>query len=314
MNKESLEDNALAVITSVCRSERRGTVKQNIESGVLVENFGLEGDAHGGNWHRQVSLLSQDSIDAFNARGAGVIPGTFGENLAVSGLDLKTLPVGCQLRIGGSALLELTQIGKTCHSSCEIAQRMGECIMPKEGVFARVLRGGSVAVGDTVQVIWRAAVLTISDKGAAGLREDKSGPAVCALAENHGYHIVHTQIIPDDFDTIAQTLRMLCDEDRADLILTTGGTGFAPRDVTPEATESVLTRRTPGIAEAMRAGSLAITPRAMLSRATAGIRARALIVNLPGSPKGAAENLGFVIDTLGHGIALLKSAEGECAR
>lgn len=304
----------MAYITSVCRSERRGTAKRNITGGVLVENFGLEGDAHGGNWHRQVSLLSQDRIDAFNARGAGVIPGAFGENLAVAGLELRTLPVGCRLRVGDRALLEITQIGKTCHSSCEIAQRMGECIMPKEGIFARVLRGGPVAVGDEVRVVWRAAVLTISDKGAAGAREDRSGPAVCALAEQHGYHVVHTQIIPDEFDAIAQALRALCDEDRADLILTTGGTGFAPRDVTPEATESVLIRRAPGIAEAMRAGSMAITPRAMLSRATAGIRARALVVNLPGSPKGAAENLGFVIDALGHGIALLKSAEGECAR
>lgn len=304
----------MAQITSVCRSERRGTVKQNIKSGVLVENFGLEGDAHGGNWHRQISLLSQDSIDVFNARGAGVDAGAFGENLTVSGMDLKTLPVGCRLRIGETALLEITQIGKTCHTSCEIAQRMGECIMPREGVFARVLRGGAVAVGDAVSVIWRAAVLTISDKGAAGLREDTSGPAVCALAEQHGYHVVETAVIPDDFDTIAAKLRALCDEDRADLILTTGGTGFAPRDVTPEATEAVITRKTPGIAEAMRAGSLAITPRAMLSRATAGIRAKALIVNLPGSPKGATENLVFVVDSLSHGIALLKSAEGECAR
>ncbi len=304
----------MAQITSVCRSEQRGTVKQDIKSGVLLADFGLEGDAHGGNWHRQISLLSQDKIDAFNARGAGVRPGAFGENFAVSGLDLKTLPVGCRLRIGETALLEITQIGKTCHTSCEIAQRMGACIMPHEGIFARVLHGGTVSAGDAVHVIWRAAVLTISDKGAAGLREDRSGPAVCALAEQHGYHVTETAVIPDDFDTITEKLRALCDEDRADLILTTGGTGFAPRDVTPEATEAVVTRKAPGIAEAMRAGSLAITPRAMLSRATAGIRAKALIVNLPGSPKGAAENLAFVVDALGHGIALLKSAEGECAR
>lgn len=303
-----------AKITSVCRSAARGTAKQNIKSCMLVKNFGLDGDAHGGNWHRQVSLLSQDSIDVFNARGAGVKAGAFGENLAVSNLDLKTLPVGCRLRIGDAVLLEITQIGKTCHSSCEIAQRMGECIMPKEGIFARVLQGGVVSVGDTVQVIWRAAVLTISDKGAAGLREDASGPAVCQMAEEHGYHVTYTAILPDDFDAIVQKLKVLCDEDQVDCILTTGGTGFAPRDMTPEATESVITRKAPGIAEVMRAGSMAITPRAMLSRATAGIRGKTLIVNLPGSPKGAVENLGFVIDTLGHGIALLKAAEGECAR
>lgn len=301
-------------ITSVCRSEKRGTVKNNIERGKLIENFGLEHDAHGGNWHRQISLLSQDSIDAFNARGAGVSAGAFGENLTVSHLNLKTLPIGVRLKIGKEALLEITQIGKTCHTSCEIAQRMGECIMPREGIFARVLQGGEIAVGDEVQVIWRAAVLTISDKGSAGLREDKSGPAVCQMAEEHGYHVTETAVIPDDFDTIAAQLKRIADEDLADLILTTGGTGFAPRDVTPEATEAVITRKAPGIAEAMRAGSMNITPRAMLSRATAGIRNKALLVNLPGSPKGAAENLSVVIDTLSHGIALLKSAEGECAR
>lgn len=301
-------------ITSVCRSEKRGTVKINVQRGMLLENFGLEHDAHGGNWHRQISLLSQDSIDAFNARGANVSAGAFGENLTVSNLDLKTLPVGMRLKIGKDAVLEITQIGKTCHTSCEIAQRMGECIMPREGVFARVLHGGEVAVDDEVQVIWRAAVLTVSDKGSVGLREDKSGPAVCQMAEEHGYHVVETMIIPDDFETITAQLKRIADEDIADLILTTGGTGFAPRDVTPEATEAVIARRAPGIAEAMRAGSMRITPRAMLSRAAAGIRNKALLVNLPGSPKGATENLSFVIDTLGHGIALLKSAEGECAR
>lgn len=304
----------MAQITSVCRSEKRGTVKRNIQSGILIENFGLENDAHAGNWHRQISLLSQDSIDQFNAQGAGVSAGDFGENLTVSGIDLKTLPIGCRLKIGETALLEITQIGKTCHTSCEISQRMGKCIMPQEGIFARVLKGGKVSVGDAVEVIWRVAVLTISDKGFAGLRKDQSGPAVCALAEQHGYHVVYTKIIPDDFDTITANLGELCDEDKADLILTTGGTGFAPRDVTPEATEAVVTRKTLGIAEAMRAGSLTITPRAMLSRGTAGIRAKALIVNLPGSPKGAAENLLFVIDSLSHGIALLKSTEGECAK
>ncbi|MDO4174983.1 MAG: molybdopterin-binding protein [Eubacteriales bacterium] len=303
-----------AYITAVCRSAARGTVKHDIQSCLLIKNFGLDGDAHGGNWHRQVSLLSQDSIDVFNARGAEVKPGAFGENLAVRNLDLKTLPIGCRLRIGDEVLLEVTQIGKTCHNACEIAQRMGTCIMPEEGIFARVLQGGMVSVGDAVRVVWRAAVLTISDKGAAGLREDTSGPAVCRMAKEHGYHVTHTAILPDDFDLLVQQLTTLCDEDRVDLILTTGGTGFAPRDITPEATEAVITRKAPGIAEAMRAGSMAITPRAMLSRATAGIRAKALIVNLPGSPKGAVENLGFVIDTIGHGIALLKAAERECAR
>ena len=142
----------MVVITSVCRSERRGTVKQNIESGVLVENFGLEGDAHGGNWHRQVSLLSYEKIEEFRKKGADIELGAFGENLIVSGYDFRNLAVGTRFQCG-EAVLEMTQIGKECHSHCEIYKRMGECIMPREGVFAIVLHGGTIRKGDLLERI-----------------------------------------------------------------------------------------------------------------------------------------------------------------
>ena len=139
-------------VLAVCISEKRGTQKKNVGRVRLIENYGLEGDAHAGNWHRQVSLLSYDRIREFNERGAGVGPGAFGENLVVEGVDFKLLPVGTKLKCG-DVVLELTQIGKECHSHCEIYKKMGECIMPREGVFARVLCGGTIEEGDEMELV-----------------------------------------------------------------------------------------------------------------------------------------------------------------
>lgn len=139
-------------VLAVCISEKRGTQKKNVGRVRLIENYGLEGDAHAGNWHRQVSLLSYDRIREFNERGAGVGPGAFGENLVVEGFDFKLLPVGTKLKCG-DVVLELTQIGKECHSHCEIYKKMGECIMPREGVFARVLCGGTIGEGDEMELV-----------------------------------------------------------------------------------------------------------------------------------------------------------------
>ena len=139
-------------IMAVCISEKRGTQKKNIDKVRLIENFGLEGDAHGGNWHRQVSLLSYEKVRAFEEKGISVEDGAFGENLLVEGFDFKTLPVGTRFRCG-EALLEMTQIGKECHSHCEIYQAVGDCIMPREGVFARVLHGGMIQIGDEMEIV-----------------------------------------------------------------------------------------------------------------------------------------------------------------
>ena len=139
-------------IMAVCISEKRGTQKKNIEKVRLIENFGLEGDAHGGNWHRQVSLLSYEKVRACEEKGISVVDGAFGENLLVEGFDFKTLPVGTRFRCG-DVLLEMTQIGKECHSHCEIYQAVGDCIMPREGVFARVLYGGEIQIGDEMEIV-----------------------------------------------------------------------------------------------------------------------------------------------------------------
>lgn len=160
----------------------------------------------------------------------------------------------------------------------------------------------------------RTAILTISDKGSRGEREDTTGPFIRNELENNGYDIFYYKIIPDEIDEIEKELICLCDDIKCDLVITNGGTGFSKRDVTPEATLKVIEKHVPGIGEAMRMNSLAITPKAMLSRGISGIRGETLIINLPGSPKGAVENLKFIIQAIPHGIEILKGEAAECAR
>lgn len=159
---------------------------------------------------------------------------------------------------------------------------------------------------------YRIGILTLSDKGARGEREDGSGPLLAKLVAGLG-PVVNTAMIPDDIATIAETLCVWADEDHLDLILTTGGTGLSPRDVTPEATMRVVDRLVPGMAEAMRAASSLKTPHAMLSRAIVGIRSSTLIINLPGSPKGASENLAALFPALSHALAKLQGDPADCA-
>lgn len=160
----------------------------------------------------------------------------------------------------------------------------------------------------------RVVVITASDKGYKGEREDLSGPAVKEIVEAAGYQVVSMDVLPDDRGLLSARMAEIADQGLAELILTTGGTGFSQRDVTPEVTEDVIERRVPGIPEAMRAFSLTITKRAILSRATAGIRKRTLIINLPGSPKAVRESLEVIIEALGHGIEILTGDAGECGR
>ncbi|TLM65740.1 MAG: MOSC domain-containing protein [Deltaproteobacteria bacterium] len=140
-------------IIAVCTSANKGERKIDVGSGLLVEGFGLAGDAHGGDWHRQVSLLATESIAKMQAAGLTVGPGDFAENLTTRGLDLCSLPVGTRLRVGGEALLEISQIGKICHERCAIFYQAGDCVMPREGIFAVVLKGGAVKAGDRIAVV-----------------------------------------------------------------------------------------------------------------------------------------------------------------
>ena len=307
-------------VLGICVSEKRGTQKKEVNEAVLKENWGIEGDAHAGDWHRQVSLLSFEKIEAFREKGADVDFGAFGENLIVEGYDLRRLPVGTRFRIG-EAVLELTQIGKECHSHCEIYKKMGDCIMPREGVFTEVVKGGRIRKGDAVEMEapspdrpYTAAVITLSDKGVKGEREDKSGPKICELAEAAGYQIRETLLLADGIEPLKSQLIRLADQRQMDVIFTTGGTGFSERDLTPEATIQACDRMANGIADAIRSYSMTITPRAMFSRAVSGIRGKTLIINLPGSPKAVAEALEFLLPQLDHGLDILRGTGGECAR
>lgn len=305
-------------VVAVCISEKKGTAKKNVGSARLIENFGLEKDAHAGKWHRQVSLLSHEEVEKFRARGAKVADGAFGENLLVEGYDFKTYPIGTIFTCN-DVVLEITQIGKKCHSECEIFHQVGDCIMPREGVFARVLVGGEIKVGDELILgekpyKFTAAIVTASDKGSKGEREDLSGPAIRELIEPAGYHVRSRSVLADDEEALYAELVRLADVEQVDVIFTTGGTGLSPRDNTPEATLRAATKNVPGIAEAIRAYSLSITPRAMLSRAVSVMRGRTLIINLPGSPKAVRESLDYLLPTLEHGLAIMRGDTGECAR
>lgn len=298
----------MGTLKAVCISEKKGTVKKIVGSCRIITDFGLEGDAHAGS-ERQVSLLSADQVEAFRQRTKGAVdlpPGIFGENLLIEGFDFGSFPVGTRFRVG-EVVLSLTQIGKRCHSGCEIMQRTGECIMPREGVFARVVKGGTVKCGDTVEMIsFRAAVLTASDRSFRGEREDLSGPKIAGILSEAGYQVIAKVLLPDDEEGLVGELIHLADEERPDVIFTTGGTGFSPRDRMPEATKRVAERDAPGIAEGIRAYSMRITPRAMLSRAVSVIRGNTLIINLPGSPKAVEECLEFLLPVLEHGLGILR--------
>ena len=162
--------------------------------------------------------------------------------------------------------------------------------------------------------MFQAAVLTVSDRSFRGERPDEGGPLVAGLLEGAGFSVVRTAVVPDEQGQIEDTLREISDSGMVQLLVTTGGTGFSPRDVTPEATLAVCQRMAPGIPEAMRYASMRVTSRAMLSRAQAGIRGRTLIVNLPGSPKAARENLEAVLPALSHGLEMLSGRPADCAK
>jgi len=248
-------------------------------------------------------------------KGLDLVPGDFAENLTTEGVELFTLPVGTYLEIG-EALLEVTQIGKQCHHGCEIFKQVGHCVMPQEGIFARVLVGGSVKAKDNI-AFWQGVpvgIITASDKGSKGEREDQSAQEIKTLVKEIQGRVIDYRILPDEQDTLSQAMIEMIDELGVGLLLTTGGTGFSPRDVTPEATLSVIERAVPGLPEIMRSKSFAISPRAILSRAVAGIRGKCLIVNLPGSPKAVRECLQIILPLLPHTLEILRGTSDECGR
>ncbi len=312
-----------ASIQAICVSEQKGERKTPVATAHLLKDHGIEGDAHAGDWHRQVSLLAASDVDSMRAKGLPDLKaGDFAENIVLSGIDLGELGVGSRLRLGSDVVVSLTQIGKVCHAHCAIYHQTGDCIMPRRGVFARVLEGGRLNAGDEVEVVeavprtaLQCVVLTISDRCSRGAAEDTAGPAVAALLRDElGAHLYALEIIPDEQEQIEARLRHYANGHTIDLVCAVGGTGFSPRDVTPEAVSAVVDRPTPGLDEAMRQASLQVTPHAMLSRATSGICGSTLVISLPGSERGSTQNIQTLLPALGHGIKKLRGDPSDCGR
>jgi len=300
------------ILQHICISETKGTVKAPVVSAVLIENYGLENDSHAGDWHRQISLLDETDINFMRDKGLHLDPGAFGENLIVEGLDLSLYGIGTKLGIGETEL-EITQIGKVCHTRCTIYFETGDCIMPRSGLFAKVIKGGILNQGLEVEVLFnvprrtiQTAVLTVSDTCSSGDAIDTAGPAVSEMIEAClEARIAWHGIVADDSQGIKERLRELSSRN-LDLILTVGGTGCAERDITPEATMAVIEKEVPGLSEAMRSASMQVTPHAMLQRGICGIQGSTLIVNLPGSKKAATENLQVILSAIPHAMRLLR--------
>jgi molybdopterin adenylyltransferase len=301
-------------IVAIFASPGKEQPKIEAREGTLIKNEGLAGNLYTGFTLRQVSLLALESIAKLNVEKLDVGPGSFDENMTTRGIDLANLPVGTRLQAGPEAVLRITQVGKECPRDCSTFDHTKECVMPREGVFTEVLKSGKVKVGDylDVKTSYRFGVITASDKGSAGEREDLSGPAIGQILLPFG-DVIESVIVPDDRTTLAKMIRRMINGG-VNAIFTTGGTGLGPRDITPEATLDVIDRLVPGIGEAIRRETAAATPRAMLSRAIAGISGRTLIINLPGSPKAVVECLAVILPVLDHALETVCGQGGECAR
>jgi molybdopterin adenylyltransferase len=294
-------------ILSVNVSKEKGTIKKPVEE-ITLNHLGVMEDAHAGAWHRQVSLLGKESIDRFSREaGRSIAFGEFAENITTEGVELvKTSPL--DRFVGENVELEITQIGKECHgTSCAIFREVGNCVMPKEGIFARVIRQGSLKSGDILDYvprILRFHVITLSDRASKGQYEDRSGPRIVEILNKHfegkprKIEVTHA-VIPDD----ASSLKVLIERtvyDEVDVIITTGGTGIGPRDITVETVEPMLDKEIPGIMEMIRVKYGAEKPNALLSRGLAGLMAGTLIYTLPGSVRAVNEYMEEILKTLEH--------------
>ncbi len=294
-------------VLSVNISEKKGTAKKQVPE-IQLNRFGVMEDAHSGSWHRQVSLLGKESFDRFAVMaGREIAFGEFAENITTEGLELvKTAPL--DRLVGKEVELEITQIGKECHgSSCAIFREVGNCVMPKEGIFARVIRQGVLRPGDELEYqpkVFRFQVITMSDRASRGEYEDRSGPRILELLEKHfeGNNrkiSIDLNVIPDD----ATNLSMLIEKslyEEYDVILTTGGTGVGPRDITVETVRPMLHKEIPGIMEMIRIKYGTRKPNALLSCGIAGLIGDTLVYTLPGSVKAVNEYMEEILKTLEH--------------
>ncbi|HLN52889.1 MAG TPA: molybdenum cofactor synthesis domain-containing protein [Lentimicrobium sp.] len=297
-------------VVSVNISEQKGTIKIPVKQIELTET-GVRGDAHSGKWHRQVSLLGTESFEKFEGKaGRKLAFGEFAENITTTGIILyQTRPL--DRFIIGDTELEVTQIGKSCHGDgCAIYREVGNCVMPKEGIFCRVIKQGIVKAGDKVEYLprtFKIKVVTLSDRAYNGEYPDRSGPAVTGILNQLFKDLqwdteIENIIIPDE---AAYLIKIIKDLNGTDILVTTGGTGIGPRDITIETVEPLLDKKLPGIMELIRVKYGQNNPAALLSRGVAGVIGKTLVYTLPGSVKAVEEYLSEINKTLKHSIYML---------
>jgi molybdopterin adenylyltransferase len=305
-------------ILSVNISRVKGTAKIPVDKIVLNE-LGIETDAHAGEWHRQISLLGIESMNRFIEMSKREVKfGDFAENITTQGIELIDTKPGDKF-VGNGVELEVTQIGKSCHGNgCIIFREVGSCVMPKEGIFCRVLNNGSLKAGDEltfVPKIYKVQVITLSDRASRGVYEDKSGPEVVRLVSEFFNTLkwqftVDTSIIPDDERMLRGHLAKAKDLNY-DLVITTGGTGIGPRDITPEIVKQLIDKEIPGIMEMIRVKYGAEKPNALLSRGVAGLMGNTFVYTLPGSVKAVKEYMDEITKTQKHLFLMLMGIDSH---
>ncbi len=307
----------MSKIHAISVSDKKGVRKTNVEKANFINDYGIEGDAHAAKWHKQISLLALESVNTMVKQGLDVKSGDFAENVTTVGLDLVSLPIGTKLEIGNIELI-ISQLGKVCHNRCAIYHQAGDCVMPREGIFGVVRGNGELKVGDDIKIHAKdgisVGIITLSDRAARGEREDGTGPALEEFINNNiKTSFIRRDVIADEPALLDRYIKDFADMQKFDLIITNGSTGVSPRDIAPDATLPLIEKRMHGYEEAMRMESYKIKKTAIVSRAVCGIRGKSLIINLPGSPKGAVENLGFVMPAIAHTIEKINGDPSDCA-
>ncbi|MCX6240075.1 MAG: molybdopterin-binding protein [Bacteroidia bacterium] len=299
-------------ILSVNISGKKGTIKVPVDK-ITLTHEGIKGDAHAGMWHRQISLLGKESLDKMGPTiRRDLTYGEFAENITTEGFLLYQMKPFDRL-VSGNIILEVTQIGKKCHGkNCAIFKETGDCVMPKEGIFCRVIDGGELRAGDLLEYnpkVMRMHIITLSDRASLGIYEDKSGPLLKELSEvffsGIGRQVViENSVIPDNEEQLKALLQGSIDNND-DIIFTTGGTGIGPRDITPDVIKPLLDKEIPGIMEMIRVKYGMQFPNALVSRSIAGIAGKTLIYALPGNPKAVKEYTDEIFKTVEHSFRML---------
>lgn len=299
-------------VLSVNISEKKGTIKKPVST-IKLTKVGVEGDAHSGPWNRMLSLLASESIDKFAKEANRKIEyGEFAENISTSGLELhKSKPL--DKFYNEKVELEVTQIGKKCHgTNCQIFQEVGNCVMPKEGIFARVLKQGEVKAGDEFVYeprVIKTKIITLSDRAFEGIYKDKSGKIIEQRVkdfwDNNGrLSKVEYALIPDDEEKLKSAINKAVNSN-FDFIFTTGGTGIGPKDITPDVVKPMFDKEIPGIMDLIRMKYGDEKPAALISRSVAGLIGKSLVYCLPGSTKAVNEYMDEILKTVEHSLYMI---------